>query len=169
MIVLRNLVVEDAAYMLEWLNDPSIIANFSFSNKHFTSDDAQLFIANAQTDETHRHFAISDENNQYFGTISLKNINHQHHHAEYAIVLLKQYQGKGYAKEASKLLIKYAHHELKLNKLYLTVLTFNQKAIELYEKLGFVQQGVFQKHLRIEDEYKDLYYYERLLGNNDDI
>jgi RimJ/RimL family protein N-acetyltransferase len=49
--------------------------------------------------------------------------------------------GKGYGGEAMRLALRYAFHELNLNRVWLTVISYNARAIHLYEKLGFRQEG----------------------------
>ena len=44
---------------------------------------------------------------------------------------------KGYAKEASKRVLKYCFEELKLSKITLGVIQENTSAVKLYEKIGF--------------------------------
>ncbi len=50
--------------------------------------------------------------------------------------------GKGYGSEAMRLALRYAFHELNLNRVWLTVISYNARAIHLYEKLGFRHEGV---------------------------
>lgn len=49
--------------------------------------------------------------------------------------------GKGYGRDAMRVLIRYAFDELNLHRLTLHVLAFNRRAIRSYEKLGFVHEG----------------------------
>lgn len=139
MIHLRLLEKKDALGMLEWLQDSEITQYFSFGNKH-TLQSVESYIEQAQNNSLNLHFAIVDLNDQYLGTISLKNINYSMGQAEYAIVLRKNFIGKGYASEASELLFRKAYFELKLKKIYLTVLDSNIHAIKRYVKMGFVRQ-----------------------------
>ncbi|SHI68162.1 Acetyltransferase (GNAT) domain-containing protein [Lutispora thermophila DSM 19022] len=41
-----------------------------------------------------------------------------------------------------KLLLDYGFLELNLHRIYLRVFSFNSRAIKLYEKLGFKQEGI---------------------------
>ena len=54
--------------------------------------------------------------------------------------------GKGYAKEASIAIINYAFEELGLNKVNLGVIDSNDVAVKLYEKIGFVVEGVLTQN-----------------------
>ena len=102
MIRLRKLELKDALGMLEWLNDPEITQYFSFSSFSHSLESVQSYIQKAQQDSKNFHYAICSENDEYLGTISLKAIDYPTGRAEYAIVLRKNYIGKGIASEASE-------------------------------------------------------------------
>jgi RimJ/RimL family protein N-acetyltransferase len=67
--------------------------------------------------------------------------------------------GKGYGTEAMTLLLNYAFNELSLHRVGLNVISTNERAIALYEKLGFVREGS-QREWGIRDGRRfDLVYY----------
>ena len=164
-IHLRKIRVSDSVYMLEWMHDPEIQKSFNKDMMHMTIRDAEKFCQNAEKSdkrgETYDlHWAIADKNDEYLGTISLKEIDLGNGKAEYAIVLRKKAQGKGYGAEATNELLKKAFEEIKLHKVYLTVLEENTIAIRMYEKCGFVHEGTLKEHL-----YKDGIFHDwRLYG-----
>lgn len=55
--------------------------------------------------------------------------------------------GQGYGREALSLLLRFAFDELNLRRLSLTVFSYNDRAIRLYERLGFQREGVFREFL----------------------
>lgn len=163
MIGLRELRTEDASGMLDWLNDEEVNQYFSFSSKEHDIDYAINYINKVKLDEKSKHFAIVDDQDEYMGTISLKNIDLDNKHAEYAIAIRKKFQGTGIGTRASQLIIEYAKSKLNLHKIYLTVLTSNKAAIYLYIKLGFKLSGIFKEHISKNGVYFDLEYYEIIL------
>ncbi|QHW35191.1 GNAT family N-acetyltransferase [Paenibacillus rhizovicinus] len=50
-------------------------------------------------------------------------------------------RGKGYGKDAVAMLLRYAFYELNLERISLEVIAYNQAAIRVYEKAGFVEEG----------------------------
>ena len=64
------------------------------------------------------------------------------------IVISKEYQNLGYGNQAIKNLIKIARNSLKLKKIILEVLSFNERAIKLYLSLGFLNVGCMLKHYK---------------------
>lgn len=60
----------------------------------------------------------------------------------YAIA--KEYRGVGYAIESARFFTEYAINELKVSKLYATVLTGNRKSISLLKSLGYMKANWLQ-------------------------
>lgn len=162
MIHLRELSLKDAEGMLEWMHDPDIQAGFQTDMMSKTLDDAKSFIENAQylmADGSSIHFAIASEQNEYLGTISLKDISLRDRHGEYAISLRRCAQGKGIATDATHQLLTISFRDWMLERVYLNVLSENTKAIRLYERCGFVYEGTSRKHIYLKGGFKTLKWY----------
>lgn len=159
MIRLRPLIIEDATYMMEFINDKEISSNFKFTRYPFTIDSFKAFIQNSWNDKDNVHFAIEDEDGEYAGTISLKNINYIDRTAEYAIVVRKKCWGSGIAQEATSKIIEYGFGTLNLRKIYLNVLSTNERANKFYKKFGFEFEGTFKQHMLVNGKYVDLNWY----------
>lgn len=50
-------------------------------------------------------------------------------------------RGKGYGSEALQLILRYAFHELNLNRVGLDVIEYNERGIRAYQKAGFQLEG----------------------------
>lgn len=164
MIHLRELREEDAPLMLEWMHNPETQKFFRKKMQDASLTDTIQFCKAARIPQSLEnglsiHFAISDDNDEYLGTISLKKIDKQNRNAEYAISVRKTAQGRGVATEATKLLLEKAFHKYDLERVYLNVLANNTAAIHLYEKCGFKYEGEFRKHLLQGNEYVSLRWY----------
>ena len=132
---LRSLRPEDAPLMLEWMQDPSIACFFRFDAAVMTVEKCAAFIESANCDQKSRHYAIADENDEYLGTISLKNI--QNDSAEYAVSTRKCAHGTGAAVYATREILRIAFEELGLETVFLNVLADNLRANAFYCKMGF--------------------------------
>lgn len=163
---IRFLNEKDSEFMLEWMQDKNVNEFFEvdFSKKNI--DDVKKFILNSNTDEN-KNFAIADDNDEYLGTISLKNINYKNYNAEYAISIRSCAMGKGISKKATDLLLDYAFNELKLKRVYLCVASDNIRAIKFYKKYGFTYEGKFTKHLKRKNNFVDLEWYY-ILNNKEE-
>lgn len=56
--------------------------------------------------------------------------------------------GKGYGSDAMRLILRYAFDELNLYRVTLSVFEYNARAIHLYRKLGFKEEGRQRERLR---------------------
>lgn len=156
--MLRQLKVEDTEGIMEWMEDPSINCYYRFDAKSITYEKVIDFIENSFTDKC-RHYAIVDINDEYLGTISLKDIDLINKNAEYAIALRKKAIGSGIAKSATVEILQIAFVNLNLNKVFLNVLSDNHRAIHFYEKMGFEFEGEFLEHIFLKGEYRNIKWY----------
>ncbi len=158
MIKLRELSENDAPLMLEWMHDPDIQKGFKKPMMKATMEDALAFIRKSKIPNQLAtgdsvHFAVVNcDDNQYLGTVSLKNLDFENGNAEYAIIIRKNVQGLGIAHSATELILKKAFLEIGLNRVYLSVYSNNDSAIKLYERCGFVYEGEFREHFCIGGE-----------------
>ena len=159
MIKLRELRISDSEKMYEFLSDPDVSKNFVFTRMPFSIETLVDFIRRSWNDRSNVHFAIVGKNDEYIGTVSLKNINHIDGNAEYAIMTGKDYWGTGSALEATNLIIEYGFKRLNLKKIYLNVLAKNLRANRFYEKYGFMGEGTFKDHIFVDGKYEDLKWY----------
>lgn len=161
-MVLRELQEKDAMYMLEWMKDEEISKCFQFDTKSADINRCKAFIENNKSDTKNRHYAIINEEDEYLGTISLKNIDLINKNAEYAIATRKKAHGTGISKQATIDLLKIAFNDINLEKVYLNVLSKNTRAVKFYEKIGFKYEGEFRNHLYINSEFQNLKWFSIL-------
>lgn len=159
---LRELELKDIPFMLEWMKDPDISKVFTFNPENMDEASVKLFILNSKNDAKNIHYAIVNDDNEYLGTVSLKNINLQAKNAEYAISTRKQAHGKGVAQFATTEILKIAFYKLNLERVYLDVLVENEKANKFYQKYGFVYEGQFVNHLYHRGSLKSINWYRIL-------
>lgn len=164
MILLREIKEEDALLMLEWMHDKDIQKGFKKDMLSKTLVEVKSFCASVSHPSEIKngdslHFAIVDENDEYLGTISLKDIDLDNRVAEYAIVTRKKAHGKGVAFKATGEILKYAFEELKLHRVFLSVYANNIPAIKLYEKSGFHFEGEFREHLMVDGKFVNWKWY----------
>jgi len=102
-----------------------------------------------------RQFIIKkgDEKIGYVGIYSIDPI---HRKAEFGIMIDPKHQGYGYASTATRLAIDYAFATLNLHKLYLIVDCINEKAIHVYEKMGFKVEGVLREEYFVNGKFHDV-------------
>ena len=146
--------------MYEWMTDPSITVFFRFDASKISLSGCERFIENARSDPNAVHFSIVDEQDEYLGTISLKDIDPENKCAEYAVSTRKKSHGSGAALEATRLILSYAFDELNLERVYLNVLAENGRANAFYRKAGFRLTRREADALELRGERKALNWYE---------
>lgn len=132
---LRTLKLEDANRMLEWMHNDDIVRNLGKNFKSYTLQDCKAFICQSQADNSNLHLAITDDTDNYMGTVSLKHV--VDHTAEFAIVLHPNAIGLGYARFAIHKILSLGFNKLNLKEVYWNVLKSNIRAIKCYDKNGY--------------------------------
>ena len=147
---LRNLELKDAPYMLEWMHDDSVVEKMNTNFRTKTLCDCNQFIIDSKDTSRNLHMAIVDDNDEYMGTVSLKNI--EEYRAEFAITVRKCAMGKGYAQFGMNEIIKIGFETLGLDNIYWYVNRENERAIRFYDKCGYQRIQLEQLYER-NDEY----------------
>ena len=160
--MMRKLELKDAPKMMETLNDKDVTNTMRVSLRSFSLEDCEQYILKSQKDNINIDFAITDEKDNWVGTVSLKDINFDKKEAEYAIITSKEVHGKGYSQKATKEILKYAFETLKLDKVYLYVSVNNIRANKFYQKFGFIFDRCEKNGLKIGDTYHDINWYYAL-------
>jgi RimJ/RimL family protein N-acetyltransferase len=158
-ITLRPLKLEDAPQTLEIRYD--IEANKAMMGYPFpvTLENEKNWISGFYPQGERKSIFLAIEVNEtkkFAGYLSAKNINYINGTADFGIILLKEFRGKGYSKEAMKLFFNYLYREIHLRKLTLYVLEDNNPAIEVYKKVGFSREGLLKEHTWQDGQYKNI-------------
>jgi len=82
------------------------------------------------------------------GSISLKDIDRDHSHAELGYWIARSFWNKGYATEAGKAVLKFAFQELGLFRVHAHHLSRNPSSGRVLEKLGMKHEGHLRQHIR---------------------
>lgn len=160
--MLRQLKESDAEYMLEWMHNEDNTRYFLRDFSSMTLESCRDYIRNTGDDQENFHYAVTNKQDEYLGTISLKNVDRVNKNAEYAISLSPKAIGKGVATEATDDILRVAFQELGLNRVYLNVLADNLRAKKFYEKYGFIYEGVWKEHYILRGRKRDLLWYRIL-------
>ncbi|WP_383161505.1 spermidine N1-acetyltransferase, partial [Streptomyces sp. NPDC056634] len=103
-------------------------------------------------DQSERRF-ILEKDNEMVGLVELVEIDYIHRRTEFQIIIDPNYQGHGYAAEATRLAMDYAFSVLNMHKLYLVVDKENEKAVHVYKKVGFMVEGELLDEFFVDGNY----------------
>lgn len=93
-------------------------------------------------DKSNICFAITEKEGQFIGIIEIFDISWRNRRGELSICIKPSYRRKGIAYIAIHKLLYIGFEQVALNRIWLRVLENNYKAISLYEKVGFVKEGI---------------------------
>ncbi|MES2794329.1 MAG: GNAT family N-acetyltransferase [Bacteroidota bacterium] len=101
---------------------------------------------------------IFSENGTDIGMFKLVPQLHRNSHTNYlgGVAIHPDFAGKGFAKKMFAEILELGQNR-GLIRMELSTATFNHNAIKLYEKMGFVTEGIMKKHtfLKSENRYVD--------------
>lgn len=155
-LTLRALEKTDVDFLYRLYNDPAIM-KYWFEEPYFSKTKIEENLTKQLDDTQNRRFILQN-GTEAVGFVALFFIHGVHRKAEFAIMMDPQQQGKGYAKTATKLAMDYAFQTLNLNKLYLVVDEVNEKAIHIYEKIGFKYEALLKNEYFIDGVYHNAVY-----------
>jgi len=134
---LRNLEIKDAPLMLEWMHDESVVEKLRGKFAEKTIKDCETFIRESENKEQDIHLAVVSDEDEYMGTVSLKNINRVNNSAEFAIIVRKTAMGRGYSWCGMEEIIRLAFEKYGLDSVYWCVSRTNERAVRFYDKHNF--------------------------------
>lgn len=102
------------------------------------------------------------EQDKLTGVIALEYIDRTNRITEIGYWLDAEAEGKGLVTRACSVLIEYAFHELKLNRVQIRCASQNIRSRAIPEKLGFIEEGVMRQVEKLSDRFVDLVIYGML-------
>ena len=159
-IALRPFEQQHAQEALQLINHPTIAAGL-MRHLPVTMLEHQNWYEQLMSDSKNLYFSVCYQA-MFIGCTGLRQIDMRNQKAAFFIFLNGRYTKKGWGTLATELCVQYAFKYLNLHKVYLEVLSTNTAAIQLYQKVGFQQAGVFKKDYFSEGSFKDVLYFELL-------
>lgn len=153
---LRDLEAKDAPLMLEWMQDASVVEKLRGNFKEKTIEDCLTFIIASKDKRNNIHLAICSDEDEYMGTVSLKNIDLDRLSAEFAITVRKCSMGRGYAWYGMEEIVRRAFEEYRLESVYWCVSRANERAVRFYDKHNFhevidLPQNVLERYSGVDN------------------
>lgn len=135
-VIIRPLAIEDAYTSVNWRNNPEVFKYTGNTYDHTITIQEELAWISKVISNNDEYRCAIEVNGQYVGNTYITNIHNGT--GEFHIFIGEtNYWGKGVAKRASQLILDYAFLKLKLKKVKLLVRPQNERALLLYNKLGF--------------------------------
>jgi RimJ/RimL family protein N-acetyltransferase len=146
-LILRRLSTDDAAFILELVNDPGWL-RFIGDRGVRTLDDARQYILSGPVDMYERLgfglYAVELKDSGALmgmcGLIKRATLPD----VDLGFAFLPRFAGQGYASEAAAGVLSYAHQALGLARVLAITSPDNERSIKLLERIGFRFQGMLQ-------------------------
>lgn len=163
-LVLRPILRSDLEKLNKWKNDEEIFMFLGGGFNPQSIDQQALWIDKIiNIDDKNKRFII-EVDSEAIGLIGLYNIHNIYQNCEIGMYIgEKDFQGKGYAKDAYNLIEKYAFEYLNMRKIKLFVVDDNSKALKFWRKLGYKIVGTLEKERYIKGQFRDLVIMEKFL------
>lgn len=163
---LRKLELKDATLMLEWMHDENVVGKLKGNFIEKTLADAESFIIASLNKEENIHLAIVSDEDEYMGTVSLKNVDSKSKSAEFGIAVRKSAMGRGYSWYGMNETIRLAFEKYGLESVYWCVSRENERAVRFYDKHNFHEAlDIPETILKRYEELSNLKWYSVLKGD----
>lgn len=159
-IRLREYRKEDIPIRINYINDPEICKNLTPDIPYpVTLHEEEKWFQSINTLSDSYKFAIETlEDKQFIGGCSINGVDWKNSVATVGIFIGdKDYRGKGYGSDAMRVLMDFIFMQMNINKIRLTVYSYNESAIKCYERCGYKIEGTLRQEI-----YRDGKYYDKL-------
>lgn len=159
-VYLRYLECDDSSDLYWMVNNDEEGRRLTGTQRSFTRRQIETYIDDISHDATRVQFGIFlQENNHLIGDIAIMDMdNPKNRSGSFRIAIDSELAGRGYGTEATQLMLGYGFGMLNLHRIQLDVYTINDRAIHVYEKVGFKREGILR-----EAHYYNYRYYDTVI------
>lgn len=142
------------AFMNDYATLRGMMSGIPFPSSY--ADEQQWL--NQQTSYTRGEyqFAIEDFEGELVGRCGVTKLDWKNRVADLAIMVGAPYRGRGYGREAMRLLCDFCFREMNLRRLKVSVFAFNEPALRTYARCGFEREGVLKQEIFRDGAYHDV-------------
>ncbi len=161
-VLLRAIELSDAALLQQMINDAEIEQMMWGHSFPVSAHQQKNWIENVSNNKSVFR-AMIDVDGITVGTIILSDIDMVNGNAELHIKLgNSNCRGKGYGTDAVMALLEYSFNELRLNCVYCRIREDNIPSVKLFEKCGFIKEGLLRSRVYKKGKYHNFYEYSIL-------
>lgn len=148
--ILRELSRQDLPCINLWRNNITLVKSLGSPFRYISPEiDEKWYGTYLENRSTQIRLAIVPEScSNLVGLVSLTSIDWVYRSAEFSICLGDpDFCGQGLGMHVSTRVIEHGFNDYGLNRIWLSVNTDNSRALRLYSKLGFVQEGTLRQSI----------------------
>jgi RimJ/RimL family protein N-acetyltransferase len=159
-IRLRAIERADLERYVLWFNDPDVTQHLMRHLPMSMEDEERWFEGQHKLPEETRAMALDARDGKkwvHIGGAGLHDIDWQSRVAETGISIGdKRYWDRGFGTDAMRALLCHGFETLNLHRIFLRVFVDNERAIAVYRRLGFAEEGRLRKHFYRRGAYHDM-------------
>jgi RimJ/RimL family protein N-acetyltransferase len=158
-IHLRPLCEEDVDNIMTWVNEPAVVGNFAaFAAAPLSRQDELAWVRRTMAATNERVWSVlADEDQRYIGQVGIHQI---HSHSKVGrlgvVIAATREMGRGYGSAAIGGALDCAFGELGLHKVWLMVFRHNTRSRGIYQRIGFVEEGVLREEYFHDGAWHDI-------------
>lgn len=158
-VIIRPATIDDAEALIDYMNVIGGESDFlTFGPKELNITlDAEKSILEGFINKDNSIFIVAALDRKIIGSLSFRGDAKKRlaHAGEFGVSVLKEYWGKGIGKELIRYLIDWAQETKVIRKINLRTRIDNERAIRLYKKLGFEEEGIIRREFLIDGKFYD--------------
>ena len=157
-IYLRPIELNDTEFLCQTHNDPVIREALFMAFPVFLELEQEKIKQYMNLKDSIVLMIVEQNTNVSVGQTALFRIDYVSRAAVFYLTILKpEYWSKGFGAEAVQLMVDYAFSTLNLNRIQLHVCAENIPAIKIYQKVGFVREGILRQAMYRKGAYCDFW------------
>ena len=156
-IIIRPSVFSDCKQFAKWETKFAVTEFFSI-NCDRDYEEVVVEFVERMADKTKLQFTICDKQENLLGRIYISNLSKEYDSLDITRIYIgdPNERGKGYGKEALKLMLDYCFINLHMERVSLDYFEGNKVASALYESMGFKHEGLARNACKKDGKYYDL-------------
>lgn len=157
-IILRAIEPEDLDLLYSWENDTNVWI-ISSTIAPFSKDILKKYIENSHLDiytvKQLRLMINCKKTKKTIGAIDLYDFDPHNKRAGVGLFVSPEYAKQGYGEKTLRCLLLYCKDVLFLNQVYSEITVINTPSLELFKKVGFIENGKKKSWIKTPDGYID--------------
>ena len=165
-LLLRQFRYEDADSMMNnWASDEYVQKMYgepAYKTPEAVKKLLDKFIGGYEKGSYFRWAVIEKSSGECIGQIAYFLVDTSGHFGEIEYCIGTRFQGRGYATEAAKAVIRYGFEKINFNKVQICVRPSNTPSKKVIEKCGFTYEGTLREYFYIDGKYEGRMYFSIL-------
>lgn len=158
LVRLRRPELTDAERYYRWINDQDVVGNLIALRYPISLSEEERFLQElpAMSFSAGGLLSIETKDGVHIGSTGFYDVRSEDRKAGLAITIgEKEYWSQGYGGDAVVTLLRFGFHEMGLNRVWLTTVEYNERAMACYKRCGFREEARMRNDVYRHGRYWD--------------